>query len=378
MSEAGLGDRVPGVPEPEVTMRKSAGLIAMPDAGTATAGHVPGGVVLLFPGQGAQRQGAGVDLYRRHKPFRAAMDEVFRLWGQAGAAVREDWLSPEPAVGIDDFRRSQPLLFAIDYALGRLVREAGVEPVALLGHSVGEVAAAVIAGVVTLTDAATMLMDRLEQLATAPSGGMLAVAASPADVEHLLGDGVDLAAVNGPKQIMVAGQDEPLEGARLRLGRAGFVTQRVRATLPFHSQLLAPLAARSLPALRSVTLSPPTLSLYSGYTGGLLGRQAVEPGFWAAQPASTVFFADALDAVAASGPHVFVEAGPWQLTALIRRHPLITRAGGKAFALLPPRVRPRGDLPQFAATMAEIAELSPGIAGRTHQIRPGRSVHSGS
>lgn len=337
-------------------MRKTAQPVTEPDSARAAAG-----VVLLFPGQGAQRRGMAVDLYRWHGPFRVAIDAVFELWGGEGEAIREDWLSHDPVLDIDDFRRSQPLLFAIDFALAKVVCEAGLEPVAVLGHSVGEIAAAVIAGVFTLSDAAAMLMERLARLADAPAGGMLAVAASPAEIEPLLDDGVSLAAVNGAKQIMLAGLDEPLERARQRLAEAGFVTQRVRATIPFHSPVLAPLAAQSLPALRSVTLSPPALPMYSGYTGALLGREATEPGFWAAQLASTVFFAKALDAVARSGPHVFVEAGPWQLTALARRHPAITRAGGQALALLPRRRRAFGDAEHFIAALDEISVALHGL-----------------
>jgi [acyl-carrier-protein] S-malonyltransferase len=354
-----------GRPEPEVMMRKPAQPVTVPGAVPSASGQTADGVVLLFPGQGAQRQGMAVDLYRRHELFRVKMDTVFELWGREGEAIRADWLSHDPVVDIDDFRRSQPLLFAVDFALAEMVRAAGIEPVALLGHSVGEVVAAAVAEVVTLADAAAMLMERLARLADAPVGGMLAVAASVAEAEPLLGEGVSLAAVNAPKQIMVAGPDEPLERARLRLAKEGFITQRVRSTLPFHSPVLAPQAAQCLPALRSLPLSPPALPLYSGYTGGLLGRESTEPGFWAAQPASTVFFADALDAIARSGTYLFVEAGPWQLTALVRRHPSITRAGGRAVALLPRLVRSPGDAEHFAAALKEIGATVPGSAGDT-------------
>ncbi|HKS47139.1 MAG TPA: acyltransferase domain-containing protein [Amycolatopsis sp.] len=330
-----------------------------PDTGPPASVRAAGGVVLLFPGQGAQRRGMAVDLYRRHEPFRVTMDAIFEFWGGEGEAIRADWLSDDPVVGIDDFRRSQPLLFAIEVALAKVIRAAGIEPVALLGHSVGEIAAAVIAGVATVADAAAMLMERLGQLADAPSGGMLAVAASATEVEPLLRDGVSLAAVNGPKQIMVAGPNEPLERARLRLAKAGLITQRVHVAIPFHSPVLAPLAARSLSALESMSLSLPALPLYSGYTGALLGREATDPGFWAAQPARTVFFATALDAIARSGPCAFVEAGPWQLTALVRRHPLITRSGGQAFALLPRQVRTIGGAEHLAATLDQIRVSCP-------------------
>jgi acyl transferase domain-containing protein len=307
--------------------------------------------VLLFPGQGAQYQGMAVDLYHHHEVFRASMDEVFDLWGAEGAAIRADWLSDDPVLGIDDLRRSQPLLFAVGHALAAAVRAEGVEPVAVLGHSVGEVVAAVVAGVLTLPDAAEMVRERIEHLDDAPSGGLLAVAASMDEVIGLLDDGVNVAAVNAPRQLMLAGLEEPLELTQKRLQAEELTTRRVRAGVPFHSPVLAEHAARSLPSLRALTLSPPALPLYSAYTGALLGDEALRPEFWAYQLIGTVWFAEALDALAASSPgrFVFAEAGSGQLALLGRRHPRISRT----IAMLPASAR-TGAADHFARAVEEI------------------------
>ncbi|GHF18935.1 hypothetical protein GCM10017786_60860 [Amycolatopsis deserti] len=311
-------------------------------------------VVLLVPGQGAQHPGMAVDLYHTHDGFRAAVDEVFALWGGEGARIRADWLGPDPEIELDDLRRSQPLLFAIGYALATALRGEGIEPVALAGHSVGEVVAAVVAGVFRLHDAAEVLAERVAQLADGPPGGMLAVAASVAEVIPYLDAEVHVGAVNAARQIMLAGPSAPLANTARRLRAAEITVRPVRTRNPFHSPVLQPYADKALPTLRRLPLAPPKLPVYSGYTGKLLtAAEATDPAFWAAQPARPVYFADALAAAAESGRHLFVETGPGQgLTALARRHPAVTAAGSRAVALLPARAG--GDAAQFTSTVAEI------------------------
>ncbi|CAO5192456.1 Acyl transferase domain-containing protein [Frankia sp. AiPs1] len=318
-------------------------------------------VVLLFPGQGAQYPGMAVDLYHRHTTFRAAMDEVLSLWGNEGRAIRADWLADWPLIDLDDLRRAQPLLFAVDHALAVTLREAGIVPVALLGHSVGEVVAAVAAGVLSLPEAAGLLAERIAQLGDAPPGGMLSVAASPADVRPFLTDEVALGAVNAARSVVLAGPAAPLEDARARLRAAGFTTLTVPARVPFHSPVLGGHAARSLSSVRRLTWAPPAVPLYSGYTGGLLGpAAATDPDFWAAQPARPVYFADALAAVATAGDQLLVECGPgWTLTIPARRSPQVLRAGTPVIPLLPRRAGASGsDLRHVAEAIAGIVEAA--------------------
>ncbi|WP_327676524.1 acyltransferase domain-containing protein [Kitasatospora sp. NBC_00458] len=310
-------------------------------------------VALLFPGQGAQQPGMALGLYRADPRFAARVDEVLALWGAEGRAVRRDWLAPDaPDVPLDDLRRAQPLLFAVDWALGRTVLDWGVRPDALLGHSVGEVAAAALAGVLTLAEAAAVMADRVHHLASAPPGGMLAVAGAPEQVAGLLGEGVVVGAVNGPRQVVVAGAEAPLAAAEARLRAAGLNTRRARTLSAFHSPVVAPAAALGLPVLRSVALRPPRLALHSGYTGGLLdAATAVDPGFWAGQPAAPVLFGPALDGLLAEGRWLLVEAGPAQgLTMLAKRHRAVASGDSAAVALLP--ARPGDDGREAAAAAA--------------------------
>jgi [acyl-carrier-protein] S-malonyltransferase len=348
----------PGEPEPEPAAP------AATEHDDATAGGR--GVALLFPGQGAQQPGMAVGLYRADPAFAAHVDRVLGLWGAEGRAVRRDWLAADPVVPLDDLRRAQPLLFAVDWALGRTVLDWGVRPDALLGHSVGEVAAAALAGVFDLDDAAAVMADRIRHLADTPPGGMLAVAAPPAEVEPLLGSEVVIGAVNGPRQVVVAGAREPLAAARERLRGAGFVCRQARTLSAFHSPVVAHASALSLPLLQNLRLREPTLPLYSGYTADLLSAdQAVDPEFWAGQPAAPVFFAAALDRVLAAGPTLLIEAGPGQgLTMLAKRHRAVAAGASAAVALLPARPAP-GDAEPAAVREVHRALDAAQVGGRT-------------
>ncbi|MDR3084573.1 MAG: acyltransferase domain-containing protein, partial [Streptomyces sp.] len=139
----------------------------------------PPSAVLLFPGQGAQQPGMGVGLYHAYPGFRRRMDEVLELWRAHGFELRADWLAARRSREVDSLRTAQPLLFSLDWALGRTVLDTGVRPAALLGHSVGEVVAATLAGVFDPADAVAVMADRIARLKGTPPGGMLAVQAGP-------------------------------------------------------------------------------------------------------------------------------------------------------------------------------------------------------
>ncbi|MET8155770.1 acyltransferase domain-containing protein [Sphaerisporangium sp. NPDC005289] len=320
------------------------------DAGTITGAGAsradrerprgPRPVALLFPGQGAQHTRMGTGLYDHDPVFTATMDEIFAELGREGARIRADWLSADPAVPIDDVLRAQPLLFAVDYALGRTVMSWGVRPAALLGHSVGEMAAATLAGVFTLSDAVRVMWERLVRLSRTPPGGMLAVAATPAELAPHLDGEVVIGAVNGPRQVMLAGAAAPLARAAAELRERGITCRPVRATIGFHSPSVAATAPQDEAAFAALPLRAPGIPVYSCYTGApLTEREARDPGFWARQPSACVVFGAALDALLSGGDLVLLEAGPSQsLTTLARRHRAVG-AGSTALALLPPRRR---------------------------------------
>ncbi|MGW6482764.1 acyltransferase domain-containing protein [Streptomyces sp. NPDC055059] len=297
-------------------------------------------VVLLFPGQGSQHAGMAAGLYRREPVFTAAVDAALAHMGEEGSRVRADWLNPQSAaIGIDDVRRAQPLLFAIDYALGRMILSWGVRPTAFLGHSAGELVAATFAGVVSLRDAVAMVQARVREAVKIPSGGMLAVAASEERLRPYLTDRVGIAAVNANQQVMLAGSDRPLGEVADRLRADGLTVVTVPATSPFHSPAMAPASDAIETDYRDIPLREPKLPLYSGYTGTLMSPEAARsPRFWADQITDTVHFRNALDELLAADDVLLVEAGPRQtLTAFARRHRSVRLGAGAVCPLLPAR-----------------------------------------
>jgi acyl transferase domain-containing protein len=300
-------------------------------------------IALLFPGQGAQHPRMAAGLYGTSEIFTAAMDQAFELLGADGPRLRAEWLAAEPSPSFDDVTVAQPLLYAVELALGRLVLDWGVHPVALLGHSVGELAAATLAGVLDVEDGFRLMRDRIRVFADTPAGGMLAVAASPDEVRDLLGADLHLAAVNATRQLLLAGERRSLDRAAEALRARGLVCRDARARQAFHSPLVDGAVEASLPHWLATPLRPSRLTLYSAYTKAILtDRQAVDPEFWARQAAEPVLFAPTLDRMLADHDCLLVEAGPGTgLSALARRHPKVIRGASRVLPLLPDR--PAGD-----------------------------------
>jgi acyl transferase domain-containing protein len=294
-------------------------------------------VAFLFPGQGAQHPRMAAGLYGRDPVFTTTLDTAFQLLGDVGQAVREDWLATTPSPAYDDVTRAQPLLYAIGYALAEMVADWGVEPAILLGHSVGEMVAATVARVLTFSDGMALMRDRLEQFAGTPPGGMLAVAASAAEIAPFTSEAVSLAAVNSGRQVLLAGERFHLDAAASRLRAAGFTCLPVSARQAFHSPVVADAAHRSRGAWQAVRLSPPATAIYSAYLEGILPVQvAADPEFWAMQPTRPVLFWPTLNRMLADHDLLLIETGPGQsLTALARRHPAVTSGRSSIVPLLP-------------------------------------------
>lgn len=278
-------------------------------------------------------------LYGVSDVFTDAMDTAFRLLGSEGAGVRAAWLAPGPAEALDDVSRAQPLLYAVGCALGRLVESWGVDPAALLGHSVGEMVGATLAGILDFADGMRLIKDRMRIFADTPPGGMLAVAASPAQLAGYVTGQVAIAAVNGPRQVLLAGLDTELDAVERRLRAAGVTCRRSRARQAFHSPVVAGAVARSAGGWAATPLRAPRRLVYSAYLGEVLpDRVACDHRFWADQPARAVLFGPTLDLLLSRGDFLLVEAGPGQgLSALARRHPAVTSGASAVTALLPVR-----------------------------------------
>ncbi|GAA3870464.1 hypothetical protein GCM10023084_24370 [Streptomyces lacrimifluminis] len=304
-------------------------------------------VALLLPGQGAQRERMAAGLYRPGSVFAAHMDAFLTALGTEGGKLRAQWLRPAPNPVLDDALVAQPLLFAVGHALGRVVRSWNAGPGVLLGHSAGELAAACLAGVFDERAAATLLAARSHALTGTGGGGMLAAAAALEQVTGLLAGLPDgraaVAAVNGPRQTVLAGPVEALARAEARLRAAGVVVRPLRSGHAFHSPEMRPAAARFEKYVARVRLLPPRTELWSARTARPVDeRQAREPAFWAGQLALPVLYWPALRALLdahARGPGLVLldASADRSLSAPARRHPAVRSGTCVVVPLLPGR-----------------------------------------
>ena len=275
-------------------------------------------VAFLFTGQGAQHVGMGRALEQHHPHFRASIDECDAiLQPLLGRSIREI-LYPS-AIGdaelINQTIYTQPALFALEYALAKLWWSWGVRPSHVLGHSIGEYVAACMAGILTLEDALQMVVQRsqLMQSISVP-GGMAAVMATEEEVAQRLApysESVSIAAVNGPKHVVISGAAASLELISGSFHRDGISVIPLKVSHAFHSPLMEPVLDQFEKSIAGIRFHPPKLRLVSNVSGSVTSREEVgNPRYWRRHARQAVRFMDGMRTLADQGCRLFIEIGP--------------------------------------------------------------------
>ncbi|MCU0681993.1 MAG: SDR family NAD(P)-dependent oxidoreductase [Polyangiaceae bacterium] len=318
-------------------------------------------LVFMFAGGGAQHVNMGRGLYRSEPAFRSHVD---RCCEAAGRRLGVDLLAaiyPDPAREEEAARQMKrtsiglPALFAVQSAMAALWRARGVRPEAIIGHSLGEYAAAWLAGVMSLEEAVALVVRRGELFEGLPAGGMIGVPLGETEARALAGSRLSIAAVNGPSNCVLAGTAEDIEALAAELARQEVEFRRVQIDVAAHSHLVDPIVDKFRDFVASLRLSPPSVPFVSNVTGAwITPEQAVDPAYWALHLRSTVRFGDGVRLLLEGPGRVLLEVGPGKALSTLAK---LQASGPKGRPVLASMRHPQDatdDDEQFALTTGRL------------------------
>jgi len=277
---------------------------------TGSAVNAPRRIVFLFPGQGTQKLGMGLNLSKTEPEFASALHACATVLSGFGIDL-EAILAGTADVGLDSTSLAQPAIFAFEWALAAMWASKSVLPDVMIGHSLGGIVAAARANVMSLSDALNVVVARGRLMERAPPGAMTAVYASASEVAPYLGKDCAIASTGSPVNCAASGPTSEIDQLEARLSGIGIHTRRLRAAKAFHSPFMSHLVPDLEREFGAIRLSPPSMTVVSSVTGRVLtAEEAVAPHYWADQIATPVRFLDSLQTVGTSPNTIWLELGP--------------------------------------------------------------------
>jgi len=299
-------------------------------------------VVFMFPGGGSQHVNMGIELYRSEATFREQVDRCLDLLKPRLESDLREYLYPREenresaASAMERTSIALPALFAVEYALARLLMSWGIIPQAMIGHSLGEYVAACLAGVLSLEDALALVTLRGQLFEQLPEGAMLSVPLSEEAVRPLLGGQLSIAAINGPELCAVSGPAQRIEDLRLLLAEREVESSRLHISVAAHSEMVSAILKPFTEFAEGLAHHAPRIPYVSNVSGAWISdMEATDPRYWARHLRHTVRFADGVDALLREKNSLLLEVGPGRTLSTLARQHADKSSARRTFSCLP-------------------------------------------
>ena len=315
------------------------------------------GVTFMFSGQGSQHVGMARDLYETQPVFRNLFDScAIFLEQDLGCDLRKVlYAQSADAQVLNETRVAQPALFAVEYSLAQMWISFGVLPNAMIGHSIGEYAAACLAGVFSLEDALRLVAARGRIMQQMPAGGMLAVSLPTSEANKYVDDRISLAAVNSPLLCTLSGREDAIAALKEKLEASGIECRALHTSHAFHSSMMDGALGLFSEILSNVKLSEPTRPFLSNLTGTwITAEQATDPSYWVKHLRHAVHFAEGIKDLTATPRRIFLEVGPGQALSTFARDCTRGLAGTQVLSSLPHPKYPQSDAVFLVHTVGKL------------------------